>query len=267
MTARILRTYLFELNKTLRWKYLYIAFAIALAGCGLASVVPEYLYTEQNAELNGYILMGVIAHYGVFPIGAVLTLVFAALIVGQEYNHKTLPVFASSPLKRTEILIAKVLTAFTFNAALVLLVFVVSFILSLLLIGFAPIEFDADSSIILSDMWPHFVYSALFTLLPLAGVSCVVMALTFVTENAGFSIGIALGAGLIVSLLRFLKSGVKQLSIVEYIGNPTSLIVDVGEQIHVDWLVEMRTLVIVSLVYVAVGMVVSLWVFSRKDVV
>jgi ABC-type transport system involved in multi-copper enzyme maturation permease subunit len=251
--GRLYRTYLFELRKTLRWKFIYIALAIALAGCGLASVVPEYLYTEQNAELNGYILMGVITHYGVFPVGAVLALVFAALVVGQEYNHKTLPVFASLPVKRYEILGAKVLAALTFNAAMVILIFIVSFVLSLSLIGFAPIQFDADTSIRLADMWPHFIYAAFFTMLPLAAVSCVVMALTFITENAGFSIGIALGAGLIVSLLRFLKSGVKQLSIVEYIGNPTSLIVDVGEQIHVDWLAETRSLLIVSAVYMAVG--------------
>ncbi|MDZ7815878.1 MAG: ABC transporter permease [Planctomycetota bacterium] len=267
MTTRVWRVFVFEFRKVIRWKYLYVSFAIALIGCGLASVVPEVLSGEWDAESNGYTLFAIISHYATFPVASLLCVVFAALLVGQEYTHGTIAPFAATPVRRYEMLLGKTLLALCYNVVIIGIVFSFGFILAYFLQGFETIQIDKHRSITLLSFLGDMSVAAIATVLPLLAVSSVVMAITLVTENAGFSIGIALSAGVILPLLRFFQLDFERVSVIEFVGRPTSLLVEIGEEIQVEWLYELRMLGIVSGVTLAAGLAFMFVLFSCKKIV
>ncbi len=265
MIRRIARLFSFELSKVLRWRYLWFSLLVAALGCVLASVVPEHLHNDRNAELTGYTLMAILAHYAVFPVGTVLAVVFAAMVPGQEYVNRTLPAVLSMPVRRFELLAAKFLVVLAYLAVLVVFIFAVSFALTLGLHGFETIRFDRYTTISLATVWPHFLYAALFSLVPLVAVSACVMMLAVLFESSSVAIAVAVTLGLLLQVLDLFSLSFAY-TLTAHLGEPTSLLLNIGEQIHVEWLQELKPMFAVCGGYTVVSLAVLAFVFSRRDV-
>ncbi|MFA4986209.1 MAG: ABC transporter permease [Candidatus Brocadiia bacterium] len=266
MIRRLTALFSFELSKALRWKFTYISFAMAAVGCVLASILPEYLHHFKDAEINGYTLTAIVAHYAVFPIGALLTTVFAALVVGQEYSCRTLPTLMSGPVRRLEVAAAKFVLVAAYDLALVVFIYSFSMVMTAFVNGYEKVVIDTSTSITLGQVWPMYVAGAIFSTIPLIAASAAVMAITVIAENPGTAIGVSIGGALLLFLLGF-STFPDYLLVTSYFGTATTMLLDMGEQIDVAWFPDMIEMLLVSAAYVAVSLGVYGFVFQRKDAV
>lgn len=265
MIPRLLRLYSFELKKVLSWKYFYFSILCAALGCGLAAVLPQHLHSARDAELTGYTLAAIIANYAVNPVALLLSIFFGALVIGQEHQHRTLPNIFSLPVRRHEVVLAKLAVVFTYVFCLTIFIFTCAMLMTYFLHGFEVIDFDSRTQISLANTWHHFLFGALFSIEPVLAAALVAMLLTMLFESAAIAISVSIVGGILLQLFDMFNVTFA-FTLTKYIGKPTSLLLNMGEQIYVDWGSELMSMHIVAGAYSFVAIAVMLGLMYRKDI-
>jgi len=198
MMRRILNAYALEYVKYSRQPItlvgpVMIAILVLLAPLG-------YPLGEEEGGDYGFIAYTVPMALNLF--GFLMVLVYSASLVSTELGNGTLRMVLLRPIRRRELLTAKVLIGMTYALLLALVASLGAWAAAYLMGNLRGVEYGGELIYSNAEMQQAFVVAVLLNVLTLwAGVAWGVMFSTF-TRNSATAIGLAVGSWLLIDLLK-----------------------------------------------------------------
>ena len=214
---------IFRISRLIRAEFVKLTsqwfFYIAI--CLTASIVPLaiYLQTPSNeggyAQLNAIQLFAYGAKYGL-KVASLFVVIFASMIFAGEFDKGTIKCILTRPVTRTDVFIAKSITALLLSAILVAIALYVSLLYGMMRgelghiwdtdfyhikTAYSALTENLTKAIIIS--LPSFIAAVFFGIL-----------ISNITENSGYAVAISLTLFIVLDLLSgfsFLSDNVKYI--------------------------------------------------------
>ncbi|MFH0889190.1 MAG: ABC transporter permease [Planctomycetota bacterium] len=193
MCSRIWTLTKIELYKLARQKFFYIAFFLVMAVV-IVSVLSELFSSDKTAQINGFSTL-ILGCLNGFKISAFLILIMGSLLFASETTLGTIKTILVAPIRRSELIIAKVITVIILALLFTLLIESISFISSWTIYGFADITDPTFPDIIhlsKSAMLLYIAYTFIHIILPLITIGLMGLFVSTFIENAGIAVAISI---------------------------------------------------------------------------
>lgn len=193
MCSRIWTLTKIELYKLKRQKFFYIAFFLVMAVV-IVSVLSERFSSDKTAQINGFNTL-ILGCLNGFRISAFLILIMGSLLFASETTLGTIKTILVAPIRRSELIIAKVITVIILALLFTLLIESISFISSWTIYGFADITDPTFPDIIhlsKSDMLLYIAYTFIHIILPLITIGLMGLFVSTFIENSGIAVAISI---------------------------------------------------------------------------
>lgn len=265
MPKRVWRLLRIEIAKIIGQKFLYFslicaALITALGGYGCL------LARQYSFEMNGYVTMIVSSLPGV-ELAAMFLVIFSAMTVASEYGGRTINSLLVRPVRRSEVLLAKLLLVLLFEIAFVTIIAGVGVLFGAIVSDFGDVKAVGYDTVIFTQrqMLHQCAIGYAVLLIPLFCIASMGFFFSVLITNVGAAIGASIGLYLLLLLLRNI-SALSRFLFTDYISFPMSIMSRMGDGIAPLWRPRLDHLLIVAGVYVAFFLTVSFLVFVRRDV-
>jgi len=193
MLSRIWTLTKVELYKLSRQKLFYIGLCLVLAVVAL-SVLTEKPAGDAKAPVNGFgpLVAGCLNG---FRITVFLILVIGGLLFASETTFGTLKTILIAPIRRSDLILAKVLSVIITAITFTLLIEASALILSWAMYGFAAITdptFPEMVHLSKADMLIFTIYTFLHIVLPLITIGLMGLFISTLVENSGIAVAISI---------------------------------------------------------------------------
>ena len=202
----------------------YITFAIAILlmlviNLGLYSdgeelfgfflqTINDYFYIEGNV-VNGY-LIAYLALNTLWVHIPVLIIIVTAHIFSGEFEYGTIRLLLTQPIKRSDLLIAKIISMIIYNLSFMLVIALSSLIPSVILFGTGDVVVFIDGIQFIQEatFLSRFFYTVLFATLAMIAFSSMTMYFALLFKNTLTAILLALGILILLTLLQTFVFGI-----------------------------------------------------------
>lgn len=281
MIARIFALVEIEVTKLVRQSFFYATLAVAAAATLLSvyGTWKRFDPTFPGGYVFGQTCFLQATSRGAF-VGAYLVLVWTALSVSHESGLGFFRLVLSKPVRRVELFIAKYLTSLLFGGLTLWCVLLLAYGLSAWLFGFGDIVDLTETPAILMVPKANLdlvMRDAILLSLPaFAALSAFGLFCSVLTDNAGFAVGTAMGAMMLLQLGSELAPGLDTWNFVSYLPpmtfgkiagvSPLLYALDVSKGITGDWSSEAsRNAILWPGAFVVAFLGLSAIIFARKD--
>ncbi|MDQ0218192.1 ABC-2 type transport system permease protein [Peribacillus cavernae] len=200
-------------------------------------------------------------------IVALLTIIVAAGMVASEFSWGTIKLLLIRPISRVKILLSKYVVVLLFSLAMLLLLFIISFVCGAIFFGLdnpSPYLAYADGKIVEQNFVIHLVTNYLLSSIGLLMFTTMAFMISAAFRSSSLAIGISifllLAGGTITTLLAAKFEWAKYLLFAN---------VNLTQYFESVPMVEGMTLtfsVIMLFIYFIIFHVISFWVFVKRDV-
>lgn len=220
---------------------------------------------------NGWTaLAGAVRNARLFLV--LIVLVLAASSVAEETTLGTLKSVLTRPVRRFELLLAKLLATWTFGAALLLLALAAGALAGELTLGLYDVVdplFPTRVKYTHGDMAVYLYACAFLSVLPLLALSALGLLASVSFDHAGHATGVAIAALFFCSALGGLSASAGDYVFTSYLAWPFGVFDDLANQISGTTTKFERRLplaLIVPVVWTVVLFAITAWSLERRDV-
>jgi ABC-type transport system involved in multi-copper enzyme maturation permease subunit len=203
MITRVWTITKIELHKLSRQKIVYGGFFLVITVVVISVLAEKSLEGDSLSPVNGF---GPLLSGGMngFKMAAFIILVLGGLLFASETTFGTLKTILIAPVRRSDLILAKVLTVIISALILTLLIEFISFFLAWVIYGFAPVTDPTFSEMVhlsKKDMFIYMAYAFLHIVLPLIAIGLMGLLISTLVENAGIAVAVSIVLYLVFDFL------------------------------------------------------------------
>lgn len=230
MIGRIWRAYQFELGKAVHRRGIYagpLVVVALLAGLWLQ-------YTRGETDVDGLRFIAFATPVTLNLFGLLIILAFASGTIASEVSAGTLRLPLTRPVRRHELLAAKIFLAMTYAAALTLIVAVLSWAVAYGVHGVSAVEYGGEVWYTGTEMFGTYCVCALLGLAPLFAACAYGVMWSTLTPNAGSAIAASIISWFFIDLLKE-PLGIAPLVFTTYVETPWQVFTDRVDLMDPSW--------------------------------
>lgn len=260
MIGRILGAYQSEIDKALRNTLPYIGAALMLAMIGVAALIRPLAVDSES----DYDFLAFAVQLSLNVLGFLIVLLFSSSLVSPELASGSIRIMLVRPLRRSELIAAKILTGMTYALVLNLLALGTAWIVAAWWGELIGVYYGAELLHGDQEMAGAYAAAAGLALLPqFAGVALGVF-LSACTKNTAAAITSAIGIWWVLDAIKY-PLRIERYVFTTYLERPWMLFADMANGIPVDWTPVVIRAVAVSLITWAVFSILAAMLLSRRD--
>lgn len=262
MITRILILFSIEIAKLARQKvnYLYLlaaAFGPVIFQWGLT-------LTARTDQGRGFANVASSIQASLGMLGVLLAVVFSASLVTHEKTTGTIRAILVLPLKRAELVVAKLFVAFAFSGLLLAVTTVASVAAGMLFFDYGPVC-EGNTAIYGEAMlWRALFLGAALSILPLMAASSYGLLFSCWMANTGAALGSAVTIFVLLDMLKA-RLGIAPVVFTTYVGSPMGVVADIADGFDFAWSSCLRRVVPVCAGWIAICAIFSVLAIRRKD--
>lgn len=261
MIRRIWNAYRVERSKALRRKFSYVGPVLVVLVVVIVCMVKKFTGEKES----GYAFIAFATPMALNLLGLILLLMFSATLVSSEVGNGSIRMALMRPLRRAELIAAKVLLTMSYSVLLTFCVAATCWLLAPILGGLEGITYGDETLYSSADMALAYLYGVLLVLLPQFAAGAYAVMISSFTRSTGAAVSSVVGLWILTDIVKY-PLNVDRFLFSTYLETPWRVFVDRCNGLDPVWFPNAWYCIISSVGYFVLFVVAAAVALSRKDI-